>query len=193
MPVPNIKLNETGEISRAFILNGVLTFRDACAYVKNLPYGRNADKNDFFTLFKENMGTCSTKHALLKRLADENSLENIELITGIYKMNGLNTPGTAKILWYYKLEYIPEAHNYLKIGNERFDFTFPKSDVSGFENSLLEETVIMPHQVTDYKIALHKNFLMRWLDNNKEINLSLNRLWEIREECIAALSQNRES
>ena len=193
MPLPNCQLSDSGEISKAFILLGAETFIDACAYVKNLPYGRNKDKRDPYALFRDGHGTCSTKHALLKRLADENGLNGVELITGIYKMNGLNTPGTAKILWYYKLEYIPEAHNYLKSGGVRYDFTFPMSEASVYENDLLNETVIQPHQVTDYKVALHKNFLSRWLESNKEINLTLNRLWEIREECIAALSQNRES
>lgn len=193
MPLPDCKLNDTGELSKAFLLLGAETFSDACAYVKSLPYGRNEDKRDAFALFKDKQGTCSTKHAALKRVADENGLNEVELITGMYKMNGMNTPGTAKVLWYYKLEYIPEAHNYLKVGGERFDFTFPRSEAAVFENDLLEETAIQPHQVTDYKVALHKNFLSRWLESNKEINLTLSRLWEIREECIAALSQNRES
>jgi hypothetical protein len=106
-------------------------------------------------------------------------------------MDNSNTPGLGDVLQRHNLDYMPEAHNYFKVGSERFDFTFPHAKTTGFDGEVLEETVILPHQITDYKVALHKNFLTRWLLANKNINLSLGKMWEIREECIANLSQNK--
>ena len=191
MPLPDCMLKDRGEVSRAFIAKGITSFIDACVYVKNLPYGRNENKDNALAVFNDNCGTCSTKHAALKRLADENSLEGLQLVTAIYKMNRANTPGIGDVLERNNLEYMPEAHNYLKVGNESFDFTFPYARALGFEGEVLEETVIMPHQVTAYKVELHKSFLSRWLLANKNINLSLSALWQIREQCIANLSENK--
>lgn len=190
MPLPDCHITSKQGISKAFLKKGISTFAEACLYVKNLPYGRNENKRDPFCVLKDNLGTCSTKHAVLKRLADENSL-GIELVTGIYKMKENNTPGVGVVLERYSLPYIPEAHNYFRIGEETFDFTFPNARTAGFIEEILEETVITPEQVDEYKVVLHKNFLTRWLLANNSINLPLGKLWEIREECIAALSQTR--
>jgi hypothetical protein len=191
MPLPDCILQDRGKVSRAFLAKGVTTFADACHYVKSIPYGRNENKEDTFCVFDDNCGTCGTKHALLKRLADENDLEGFVLVTGIYRMDNSNTPGIGSVLQDHQLEYIPEAHNYFKAGDESFDFTFPYAKTLGFECEVLEETVIQPHQITDYKVGLHKNFMSRWLLANKNINLSLGKLWEIRELCIANLSLNK--
>lgn len=191
MPLPDCILQDRGAVSRAFMDKGILSFTDACFYVKSLPYARNKNKDDVFAVFKDNCGTCGTKHALLKRLADENSLQGLTLVTGIYKMDSSNTQGLGDVLQRHNLDYLPEAHNYFKAGQEIFDFTFPLAKTTDFNVEVLEETVILPNQVSDYKVALHKNFLTRWLLANKNINLSLSKLWEIREECIANLSQNK--
>lgn len=191
MPLPDCILKDNGEISRTFLEKGITSFADACGYVKSIPYGRNENKEAVFCVFDDNRGTCGTKHALLKRLADENGLEGLQLVTGIYKMDNSNTPGIGNVLKNHQLEYIPEAHNYFRVGSESFDFTFPYAKATGFEEEVLEETVINPEQITAYKVALHKNFMTRWLLANKNINLSLGKLWEIREECIANLSQNK--
>lgn len=191
MSLPDCIVQDRGEVSRAFLNNGLTTFADACDYVKGVPYGRNENKEATFCVFEDDRGTCGTKHALLKRLADENGIQGLDLVTGIYKMNSSNTQGIGDVLKDHQLEYIPEAHNYFKVGNESFDFTFPYAKALGFECELLEETIILPHQITDYKVSLHKNFMARWLLANKNINLSLGKLWEIREQCIANLSLNK--
>lgn len=61
--------------------------------VQNIPFGRNRSRADFSLVLKENRGTCSTKHALIKEIADLNKIEHVELMLGIYKMNDQNTPG----------------------------------------------------------------------------------------------------
>jgi len=80
-----------------------VTFKSATDFVANLNYGRNVNKDDLKTLFDDNCGTCSTKHALLKTLADENGFNEIKLVIGIFKMNSENTNEISetlkKIIW----------------------------------------------------------------------------------------------
>ena len=72
--------------------NPFKTFKEACIYVKNLPYKRNSDKENSNVIIEENGGTCSTKHAYLKRISEELSMENLQLMLGIFMMNAKNTP-----------------------------------------------------------------------------------------------------
>jgi len=58
-----------------------------------LPYGRTANRTDLSLVISEQKGTCSSKHALLKEVADLNGIKGIDLIIGIYKMSEANTPG----------------------------------------------------------------------------------------------------
>ncbi|WP_424544657.1 hypothetical protein [Sphingobacterium siyangense] len=104
-------------------------------------------------------------------------------------MNSKNTPAIKDVLSNYDLRYIPEAHNYLRNHNYIWDFAGISVDETEFELDLLEEVEISPEQITDYKIQYHKDYLLRWIETNK-IPYTLDVLWEIREECIAALAQN---
>ena len=179
----------SGIISRSFNNLEIKTFAEACNWVNNLDYRRNTDKNNNLVLFEELCGTCSTKHALLKRLADENEDNSLRLILGIFTMNSRNTPAIKDVLTKYYLRYIPEAHNYLRNHNHILDFTGIGVNETKFELDLLEEVEISPDQITDFKIQYHKNYLSRWIELNK-IPYTLDELWKIREECIAALAQN---
>jgi hypothetical protein len=79
MALPDCIVQDRGDVSRAFMAKGITTFSDACFYVKSLPYRRNENKEDVFAVFNDNRGTCGTKHALFKRLADENGIEGLTL------------------------------------------------------------------------------------------------------------------
>lgn len=187
---PDFDIKSMGQISKEFTDRNIVTFKQASLFIRQLAYGRNADKNNLATVFTDNCGTCSTKHALLKRLADENEFEKVKLIVGLFKMNKKNTPQVSSTLQKYNLEYIPEAHCYLKFEDKIIDLTKLNSKPTDFLDELIEEIEILPEQITDYKVNYHKNYLASWLDKNKQINLSLNELWEIREECIQKLSDN---
>lgn len=139
-------------------------------------------------MFTDGCGTCSTKHALLKTLAVEQSIHAMTLCLGLFKMNGLNTPPIARTLATYQLDYLPEAHNYLRWGETRLDYTNAHSSPADFENDLIVEMSILPSQITDFKVQLHKDFLKQWLLDNPDIHWSLDELWAIRERCIADLS-----
>jgi hypothetical protein len=182
--VLNFTIQSNGLISREFILRNIFTFNQAAKFVSHLSYGRNKNKNDLITIFFDNCGTCSTKHALLKQLAIENDFEGLKLLLGLFKMNGRNTPAVTETLARNKLEFIPEAHNYLKFDTIILDFTKASSMPSDFMNDLIQEIEILPCQISGYKIEYHKRYLKGWLAENTQIDLSLDEIWKIREECI---------
>lgn len=157
-------------------------------YLKAIPYGRNSNRNDLSLVITENRGTCSSKHALAKKVADLNNITNINLILAMYKMNETNTPGIGTYITENQLDYIPEAHCYLNIDGNRIDLTYPDSDIVRIENDIISETEIKPEQVDQYKVKYHKDFIRSWIEEY-QIKLSFDEIWAIRESCIATLSE----
>ena len=104
-------------------------------------------------------------------------------------MNATYTLLIKNTLEKYNLEYIPEAHNYLKIGNEYFDYTRSNSNYNEFKNQILIEAELEFDEINDKKISIHKNFLSQWLIE-QNVAYSLEEIWKIREECIADLQQH---
>jgi hypothetical protein len=179
-----------GAVTAAFLRVGTEDLRSAAKYVGCLPYARNTRPDDPLIVLIEERGTCSTKHALLRRLAIEQDLD-VALVLGIYEMTEQNTPGVGEILRKYDLVLMPEAHCYLRIAGRRIDLTravdhVPFTAISRF----LHEEDIEPAQISDYKIALHKQFLLKWIADIGGLGgRSLADLWKIREECITRLSR----
>jgi len=120
--LPPHPLKEPGEITSAFARAGVYDYRAAARHVSHLAYGRNNDASDAMVVLSEQRGTCSTKHALLRRLAFEQQLP-VKLMLGIFEMSGKNTPGVGSVLKKNGLESLPEAHCYLRAGGRRIDAT----------------------------------------------------------------------
>jgi hypothetical protein len=187
-PSFDFDIKASGTISTCFLSRNIGTFSLAASYIKQLPYQRNKNKEDLTTVFTDSHGTCSTKHAVLKQLATENNRDELQLILGIFKMNAINTPKISGILQEYAIRYIPEAHNYLKFEGHLLDYTFPNSAVATFKQEILEEHIIQPHQITDFKTAYHRAYLEKWLGRNF-IPYSLDEIWSIRELCIQQLSK----
>lgn len=181
----DFKLNSDKFISKKFQDLEINTFSDAMNFIKNLPYGRNSNRENFILVLDEMKGTCSSKHALLKSLADENDQSDVKLMLGIFKMSKINMPKIKKTLDKYSLEYIPEAHNYLKVNDKIFDCTISNSSELNFLNDLILEIEIEPYQVIDFKVGFHKKFLDEWLENQ---SFYLEEIWKVREQCIEDLS-----
>jgi hypothetical protein len=181
-------IKATGAIATCFLNRNIGTFSQAAEFIKQLPYRRNENKDALTTVFTDQCGTCSTKHAVLKQLAIENKRNDLALMLGIFKMNGHNTPKIAGTLKQYNLQCIPEAHNYLKFEDRILDYTFPNSKSNNFEQDLLEEIIILPNQITNFKVAYHSAYLKKWLIGNY-IPYSLDEIWDIRELCIQQLSK----
>ena len=164
-----------------------MNFEELIDKVKNLPYGRNANRYDFSLVLSENKGTCSSKHAFLKDFADKNEIENVKLYIGIFKMNEVNTPKLGDLLSRNNIKYIPEAHCYLKINQIPVDATTSDSFYDKIKQDILEEIEIIPNQVSDFKVEYHKAFLKKWITKTNQNN-TFEEIWEIREQCIEKLS-----
>jgi hypothetical protein len=178
-----IRLTPGGAITAAFLRIGRADLRSAGKYLQSLPYARNIRRDDPLIVLTEERGTCSTKHALLRRLAIEQNLD-IALVLGIYEMAEQNTPGVGDILRKYGLATLPEAHCYVRTAGRRIDVT--RAIPAAIPHFLHEED-IDPAQITGYKNALHKRFLLKWSSGLGGWQLA--DLWNIREECIAVLSK----
>ena len=182
---------DNGIISEKFLSKNITDFHAACKYVSELSYKRNVDKNNIQCVFDDLGGTCSTKHATLRKLALENDQPDVKLILGIFKMDAEYTKKIKNTLEKFNLNYIPEAHNYLKIEDEYYDFTKPNSDYDQFKSKLLIEKEIEYNEIIDEKIAFHKDFLKKWL-TEESISYNLDEIWNIREQCIIDLQKNDE-
>lgn len=182
------KLVAKDELTTLAKRRGIESWDQLIHYVKNLPYGRNQNRTDFSLVFTESKGTCSSKHALLKSIAVTNKVLHVVLIIGIYRMNHLNTPKIGSILIDKGIEYLPEAHCYLKINGIRTDVTTRKSAFHKIEKDIIQEKEIEAVQVGNFKVAYHKDFMKHWLKETK-LKFSFDEVWQIRESCIANLTR----
>ena len=185
----NYRLKSKDQLTELAKSNGIETWNELTEFVRNLPYGRNKNRTDFGLVLSEGKGTCSSKHALLKSIADLNNVPNIDLIIGIYKMTELNTPKIGTELTENLIEFIPEAHCYLKMNGNRTDLTSRQSEFNKIEKDIIQEKIIEPSEVGEFKVYYHKKFIKNWL---KEANLGFefDQIWKIREKCIDNLSKN---
>jgi len=182
------KLRSKDRLTKLVNSKGIETWNDLTEFIKNLPYGRNKNRTDFGLVLSEQKGTCSSKHALLKNVADLNSIPNIDLVIGIYRMTELNTPKIGTVLTDNSIEYVPEAHCYLKINDNRTDLTSGESEFKKIEKDIIQEKIIKPNEVGEFKVNYHKRFIENWLrETNSE--LKFDRIWEVREKCIENLTE----
>jgi hypothetical protein len=189
MDHPNFEILPHQKIAEAFLQLNIHNFIDACRLIGAWPYARNSNKNSLLAMFDEQCGTCSTKHALLKELANAHNFNDLQLMLGIFKMNDKNVPKIKGILKTHRLAYLPEAHCYLKYKNLLLDYTNTNAQPIQFLDDLLVETEIQPAEIGAKKVEFHKNYLQQWLLKNPKLPYDLPTIWHIREQCIQALSQ----
>lgn len=185
-PIPS-----TTSIGFAFSERGCLLVSDAVLWVRGLPYRRNENPGSPLAVLEEGCGTCSTKHGLLFRLLTEltDIQQSIQLVVGIFQMSVHNTPKIGPVLAAAGLNYMPEAHCYLRIGGSILDATNLDSNETDFLPWLETETVITPNDLPGRKVALHREYLADWLARNPALPVStLEELWAVREACIRALA-----
>ena len=179
-------LEGDGRITKMFLAVGAHDFAGAARHIWRLPYGRIEDRAQFWLVLKEGRGTCTTKHALLAELAREQAID-LELMLGIYEMGERNTPGVGEVLQKYGLPYVPEAHCYLRYQGVRIDVTGVPPGAEPIGRLLYEEPITVD-KTGAYKNDLHKRFLHDWIARTEIVQgRSLEDVWRIREECIAAL------
>jgi hypothetical protein len=187
--LPGVPIADSGPVSRAFLRERCTNFRTAARFAWELAYGRNLSPSAPTAVLDERRGTCSTKHALLARLARELQIDDLELRTGIYDMSEANTPGVGEVLAAHGLRAIPEAHCYLVYRAERIDLT--RTDGIGIEpiSNFHVELPIEPEQIGDFKRAFHREYLQSIAGKGDFKMFDADELWAIREECIAALGR----
>ena len=186
--VKQLTFNSTDNLTTLIKDKGINNWSELIEFTRRLPYGRNVNREDFSLVIKENKGTCSSKHSFLKKISDLNQFENVKLILGMYRMNNLNTSKIGNTILESGLEYIPEAHCYLKLNNHRIDITNNNSDFDKIKNDIIEEIEIEPEQVNVFKVEHHKNYLKNWIIENK-IKIGFDEIWRIREQCIKNLEE----
>lgn len=86
---------------------------------------------------------------------------------------------------------MPEAHCYLVYDDTRVDVTRADA-VPGAAITFLHEQRITPAQIGDFKVTAHRTFLRAWVARaDPPLPYSWEHVWQIREQCIAALEQPR--
>jgi hypothetical protein len=184
-----------GPLTTAVMARGLTDFRAAGHYLQRLPYGRTTTRADFTAVLRQGKGTCSTKHALLAALAQEQELVAMVLTLGIYEMHERNTPGVGPVLERHGLACLPEAHCYLTYEGKRIDITRAGTDPAEPIVRFLHEEAITPAQIGDYKVALHRQFLRAWTTSNERAigGRNFEEIWRLREACITALAQGSDA
>jgi hypothetical protein len=182
----NFPITGSGPCSTRARALGFTTFAQIANHVRALPYGRVENDPQGVAVLERGGGTCSSKHKFLAILARECGQTDVRLSVGLYEMCERNTPGVGPVLDSVRMQYIPEAHCYLAWRGQRYDFTgVPTGHASPFE-SLLEERQMAPEDLPEAKLRFHRQAVFSWAEKR---GLDFERVWEIREQCIAALSQ----
>lgn len=185
---PNAVIKTGGPVSDKFLSLGINGFIDACRYVHELPYGYNSNRDDLMILFKEKLGSCTTKHAVIATLAEESGL-SIEKAIGIYAMTEEIVTGTGKILDRYGLPYVPMLHCFLVYGEHRVDLTEGNNNGKkrSIEDFLYTQKVIPNISAKDEYLLYRKALIEYILIENELKGIDLKSILKAREEGLALL------
>jgi len=177
------------EIVHELELKGVKNLYQTIEYIHQLPYCRISDNTNYHLVLKEQRGTCTPKHALIAELASSLNIP-LYLKAGIVIMNANNAPKIAPILKKYQLNEIIEAHTYLEYEHHQLDITFPEKTNFKMTYPLLKERNLTLHDLGEIKMAWHKEAMKEFL-LTQHLPYDLDQIWEIREQCILALSTEK--
>ncbi|MCJ7650548.1 MAG: hypothetical protein MUP85_18210 [Candidatus Lokiarchaeota archaeon] len=186
--LPDAEIKPMGEISKKFIELGITSFKDACMYVHDSKYGYNSNYDDKMIFFKENMGSCTIKHATIAGLAEELQIPLYKYV-GVYRFTGDITTGADKIVKKYKIPYVPMVHCFLVYMDYRFDLT--EGNNNGKKTSIEEfiDTVkVDPFISRTDEYKLFKKILKEKVLLSKEMEgISERSILKAREESIKLL------
>jgi len=188
---PDRYLSDVGIISTMFLSLGINSFIDACRYVHELPYGYNSNRDDLMILFKENKGTCTTKHAVIATLAKELNLA-IEKNVGIYAMTEDIVTGSTVILEKYSLPYLPMIHCFLVHGEYRVDLS--EGNINGKNRSIEEFLYVQqvePNISAKDEYLLYRKILKYHILTRKEMRgVDIKQILHACEEALKLLKKN---
>lgn len=184
--LPNPELIQSCEIADDLLSKGVANLYQAIEYTHLLPYCRISDSTNYHLVLKEQRGTCTPKHALIAELASSFHIP-LHLKAGIIIMNADNAPKIVPVLKKYQLNEIIEAHTYLEYEHHHLDITFPEKTNFKMTFPLLKERNLTLQDLGEIKMAWHKEAMKEFL-LTQHLPYDLDQIWEIREQCIQALS-----
>ena len=188
---PPRAIQASGPVSQHFLAMNITDFLAACRFVQELPYGYNSDRDDLMILFKEKMGTCTTKHAVIATLAQELRLP-IHKHVGIYAMTEELVACTDAILAKYHLPYVPMLHCFLVSGDTRVDLTEGNNNGKkrGIDTFLFSQQVA-PNISAKDEYLLYRKVLADSIINHQELNgVAMKQILHAREEGLALLKAN---
>lgn len=188
---PEKSISDVGIIAKKFLSLGIHTFINACRYIHTLPYGYNTDRDDLMILFKENKGTCATKHAVIATLAAELYLP-IEKHVGIYAMMEEIVTGTNEILKKYGLPYVPMIHCFLVFGKYRVDLSEGNNNGKKrpIEEFLYSQRVEPNISAKDEYLLYRKALKDRILRRTEMEGIEVRQILHAREEGLELLKKN---
>ncbi len=188
---PKTAIPRNGPVSEEFKRLKIVTFFAACRWVHELPYGYNSDRDDLMILFKEKMGTCTTKHAVIGTLAQELEIP-IHKNVGIYAMTEEIVTGTNALLTRFELPYIPMLHCFLVYEKFRVDLT--EGNRNG-KNRSIEEFLyterVDPNISGKDEYMLYRRALTDVILKRPELKgVDIRRILQAREEGLKLLKSN---
>ncbi len=188
---PDKAITGAGPVTLRFLRLGTKSFQEACRWVHELPYGYNSDRDDLMILFKEKMGTCTTKHAVIATLAAELGLP-ITRGVGIYPMTEAVVTGVDKILAEYSLPYVPMIHCFLEYGNCRVDLTEGNRNGKNrpIDTFLYTDRVAAAISAKDEYMIYRKALSALTLNRGELKGVDLKRILHAREEGLKLLKAN---
>jgi len=181
--VRDFSLND-GPFSSLLKTKGITTFRESCDYIAALPYGRNSQRVDLTSVISEEKGTCSSKHGFLGRVLEENRIDDIHLIAGIFLMSPETHPVLSEFFKGKRYTSLPEMHCYLRSEGERYDYTTSVDRMPFIAPKIIREQRIEPHQTVDWKVKIHQEYIKAWLLRNPQIEISFRRSGRIGKSVV---------
>ncbi|MHA2397723.1 MAG: hypothetical protein ACXADU_02385 [Promethearchaeota archaeon] len=189
--LPDAEIKPKGDMSRKFLELGITSFKEACEYIHDADYGYNSNYDDKMIFFKENMGSCTSKHAVIAGLAEELDIPLFKYVA-IYKFTEEISTGTQKIIEKYNVPYVPMIHCFLVYKALRFDLT--EGNCNGKNTTLehfIQEEKVDPFITTKEEYLLFKRVLKdkilplkEWEDITERTAL------KAREEAIILIKKN---
>lgn len=188
---PDTPIIGEGDMARTFLDLGIATFHEACLWVHQLPYGYNSDRDDLMILFKEKMGSCTTKHAVIATLASELDLP-IHKNVGIYAMTEALVTGTQEILGRYRLPYVPMIHCFLNFRGHWVDLSEGnRNGKNGPIDHFLYTTEVSATIFAKEEYRLYRQALRDEILSRPELEgIDMKTVLKAREEGLALLKHN---
>ncbi|MEM8832265.1 MAG: hypothetical protein AAGE96_23380 [Cyanobacteria bacterium P01_G01_bin.19] len=182
--LPNPAIDSAGIVSQQFRQLDLTTFHQACYWVKNLPYGSNSSNDDSSIIFPEKKATCTNKHGIISRLAEELDLEIYKNL-GFYRLDDAIVTGVNAIVEPYGLSFIPQIHCFLEYQNYRVDLT--EGNCNG-KNKTIEDYDFIVQVKPDLTHQEHEAYYLEYLEKFFAIEpklkeLGVTKILELLKQC----------